>query len=164
MSVLPSITDFDEMRRPVRFVPIARDTPPPLPLGSPVQFQTAVPACIQQLSALGPHLERGELWSRCLAHWYTPCRVPAMPPQIVGRSCRAGRMRPPIPPRLKPVGCWIIQKHRPQLTPLGDQVRPSYGGKEGVARLLRESSGTSPDIPATAITATVFDEVSKVQR
>src|SRR3984893_5824918 len=79
MSVLPSITDFDEMRRPVRFVPIARDTPPPLPLGSPVQFQTAVPACIQQLSALGPHLERGELWSRCLAHWYTPCRVPAMP-------------------------------------------------------------------------------------
>src|SRR3979411_1934791 len=80
MSVLPLlITDLDEMRRPVRFVPIARDTLRLLPLGSLVQFQTAVPAWVQQLSALGPHLERGELWSRCLAHWYTPCRVPAMP-------------------------------------------------------------------------------------
>lgn len=64
-------------------------------------------------------------------------------------------------------GMLDIQKHRPQLTPLGDQVRPSYGGKEVGARqrleVLRESSGTSPDIPATAITATAFDELSKVQ-
>ena len=62
MSVLPLlITDLDEMRRPVRFVPIARDTLRLLPLGSLVQFQTAVPAWVQRLSALGPHLERGEL-------------------------------------------------------------------------------------------------------
>ena len=32
-----------------------------LPPGSPVPFQTAVPAWVQQLSASGPHLERGEL-------------------------------------------------------------------------------------------------------
>src|SRR5258708_39443948 len=31
---------------------------PPLPLGSPARFQTAVSAWVQQLSALGPHLER----------------------------------------------------------------------------------------------------------
>ena len=32
-----------------------------LPLGSPVPFQTTVPAQVQQLFARGPHLERGEL-------------------------------------------------------------------------------------------------------
>jgi hypothetical protein len=31
------------------------------PLAPPTQSQTAVRACVQQLSALGPHLERGEL-------------------------------------------------------------------------------------------------------
>jgi hypothetical protein len=39
MSVLPLITDLDEMRRPVRFVPIARDTLRRSPLAPPCNFK-----------------------------------------------------------------------------------------------------------------------------
>ena len=39
MSVLPLITDLDEMRRPVRFVPIARDTLRRSPLVPPCNFK-----------------------------------------------------------------------------------------------------------------------------
>jgi len=39
MSVLPLITDRDEMRRPVRFVPIARDTLGRSPLAPPCNFK-----------------------------------------------------------------------------------------------------------------------------
>jgi hypothetical protein len=92
---------------------------------------------------------------------FLPCR----PKSLVGRAvldvCGAHTT-------IEASGMLDHLEARPQLTPLGDQVRPSYGGKEGGARqrleLLRESSGTSPDIPATAITATAFDELSKVQR
>ena len=81
-SVLPSITDLGEMRRRVVFSSICLAKlvkprlqaltglgPPPLfaaPPRSPVQFQTAIPAWVQQLSARGPDLERGELSSRQL--------------------------------------------------------------------------------------------------
>jgi len=50
---------------------------PPLPLGSPVQSQTAVRVWVQQLFALGPTLERGELRSRCLGRrFFATSRAP----------------------------------------------------------------------------------------
>ena len=39
MTVLPLIADLDEMRRPVRFVPIARDTLRRSPLAPPCKFK-----------------------------------------------------------------------------------------------------------------------------
>lgn len=45
-------------RRPARRILISRHAPS-LPVGSPTTIQMAVPAQVQQLSALSPNLERG---------------------------------------------------------------------------------------------------------
>ena len=64
---------------------------PPLPLGSPVQSQTAVRVWFQQLFALGPTLERGELSSRQLGK-RTACHDAAPLKPCMSAIERAGEL------------------------------------------------------------------------
>src|SRR5258705_10413096 len=73
---------------------------PPLPLGSPARFQTAVSAWVQQLSALGPHLERDEL---SLRHLGDKPRRGSAPHQTMTRPPRAAHWGGRSPPQAKRV-------------------------------------------------------------
>ena len=87
MTVLPLIADLDEMRRPVRFVPIARDTLRRSPLAPPCNFKP------QFLLAFNNYL-RSALTLREVSSgrdvWRTGTRraefLPCHPKSLIGRA------------------------------------------------------------------------------